>query len=66
MKKIFILLFIISINLSFSQIEIDKYKTEIANLDSDIKFENYWKQLLDIDQNILVNTKDYKKADSIS
>ena len=66
MKKIFILLFIISINLSFSQIEIDKYRTEIANLDSDIKFENYWRQLLDIDQNILVNTRDHKKADSIS
>mgnify|MGYP003462407706 CR=1 FL=1 len=66
MKKILILLFIISINLSFSQIEIDKYRTEITNLDSDIKFENYWRQLLDIDQNILVNTRDHKKADSIS
>ncbi|MFT7250306.1 MAG: hypothetical protein ACI9FW_000015 [Flavobacterium sp.] len=66
MKKIFILLSFISSNLSFSQIEIDKYRTEICNLDSDIKFENYWNQLLEIDQNILVNTKDHKKADSIS
>jgi hypothetical protein len=62
MKKIFILLSFISSNLSFSQIEIDKYRTEICNLDSDIKFENYWNQLLEIDQNILVNTKDHKKS----
>ncbi|WP_339839079.1 hypothetical protein [uncultured Flavobacterium sp.] len=66
MKKIFIILFFISLNLCFSQIEIDKYRTEIGNLDSDIKFVNYWNQLLEIDQNILVNTKDHKKADSIS
>lgn len=66
MRKVVFLLSFFSLNLCFSQILVENYKDEIRNLKSDTEFENYWKQLLDIDQNILVNTKDHKKADSIS
>lgn len=66
MRKVVFLLSFFSLNLCFSQILVENYRDEIKNLKSDTEFENYWKQLLDIDQNILVNTKDHKKADSIS
>ena len=52
--------------IGYAQIPIDQYKTEINNLKTNEDIEQYWGKLLDIDQNVLVNTKDVTIADSIS
>lgn len=66
MKKVIYLLFILSLNLSFSQILVEKYRSEISDLSTDVEFESYWKNLQEIDQNVLVRTINQQKADSIS
>ncbi|MFD0962939.1 hypothetical protein [Pseudofulvibacter geojedonensis] len=54
------------INFSFSQIPIEEYRTEIENLKTEKKINEYWNKLYKIDQDILMNTTNLKIADSIS
>ncbi len=66
-KNIAILLTILlSVSLGFSQIPIQEYRAEIEQLKTDTQVNEYWNDLHKIDQEILVNTKDLKIADSIS
>jgi hypothetical protein len=61
-----LIILLFSIHRIFAQIPIEHYKTEIRNLKNQVEIEQYWGKLLDIDQNILVNTADVLIADSIS
>lgn len=66
-KNIAILLtLLLSVSFGYSQIPIEKYRAEIEKLETDTQINEYWNSLHKIDQEILVNTKDLKVADSIS
>jgi hypothetical protein len=66
MKLYTFLLFFFTTNFLFAQIPVDEYRKEIINLTSEEQIGNYWAKLIKIDQEILLNTKDSKKIDSIS
>lgn len=57
---------LLTVSFGFSQIPIEHYRTEIAQLQTDTQINKYWNSLHKIDQEILVNTSDLKIADSIS
>jgi len=61
-----ILMLLMSVSSSFSQIPVKKYRAEIENLKSEKQLNDYWNRLYKIDQEVLVNTSDLKTTDSIS
>lgn len=65
-KALILITLIHSVNLCFSQISVDQYRSEIGNLKSEKQLNQYWDKLYKIDQEILVNTSNKKNADSIS
>ncbi|MFD0963398.1 hypothetical protein [Pseudofulvibacter geojedonensis] len=66
LKKFSLVLSTLTFNLFFAQIPIEKFKNEIASLDTNTKQEAYWKKLNEIDQNILLKTENIIDYDSIS
>jgi hypothetical protein len=68
-KKSFLLLFTLFYFvafLSFSQIPIKRIESEIKNLKNPTEIEAYWKQLYNLDQDILVNIENNIQQDSLS
>ncbi|AZQ44225.1 hypothetical protein [Nonlabens ponticola] len=61
-----ILTLVFSTNLLPSQIPVETYREEISSLNGDQEIFNYWKKLEAVDQEILVNLTDVRKADSLS
>lgn len=68
MKKniIILLILVLSTSSCYSQIPIEKFRAEIEKLDTEKQISGYWNKLYKIDQEILLNTSDLRKADSIS
>ncbi|MFD1014644.1 hypothetical protein [Winogradskyella rapida] len=68
MKKNITILLILFLTISscHSQIPIKKYRTEIEKLNTEKQISEYWNKLHKIDQEILVNTRELRIADSIS
>lgn len=68
MKKNIAILLILFFSLSscHSQIPIEKFRAEIEKLNTEKEISEYWNKLYKIDQEILVNTRDLRIADSIS
>jgi hypothetical protein len=66
MKKVCCLFLLFFVEICFSQMPIESYKQEIYNLKTDIELNNYWNKLLEIDQNILLESKNFREFDSIS
>ena len=65
-KLIFAILFLLAIEIVSAQIPVSEYRQEILNLKTDTDFQIYWDKLYKIDQEILVELDDKKKADSLS
>lgn len=68
MKKSYILtlLFLVSLKMVNAQIPVETYRMEISNLKTKEDIQAYWKQLEDIDQNILVPMTNTHEGDSLS
>ena len=66
MKKLFSLILFIFFSVGFAQFPIDEYKNEIFQLNSQEAINDYWHDLSDLDQNVLMSEKNLKKYDSIS
>ena len=68
MKKHFIILIIglLTVSFVYAQIPIEAYRKEIRALKTEKEISKYWGSLYKIDQEVLLNTPNLKRADSIS
>jgi len=67
--KTYLNLFIIVLfgtSISYSQIPIEIYKSEISDLKTEADIDAYWKNLYHLDQNVLLKLKNAKASDSMS
>lgn len=61
-----LLTLVLSLHSCTSQIPIEEYRVEIEKLDTEKEINDYWNTLHKIDQEVLLNTRDLRTADSIS
>ena len=65
-KRVVFLILALFLSEARAQIPVERYRTEIERLISFEQKQAYWQKIDSIDQQILVKTKDPKRADSIS